>query len=75
MKHDVVVIGAGFAGLCMAIKLKQAGLHDFVVLEKAGRVGGTWRDNTYPGAGCDVMSLMYSYSFAPNRMWTRMYAG
>jgi cation diffusion facilitator CzcD-associated flavoprotein CzcO len=75
MKYDVVVVGAGFAGLCMAIKLKQAGLHDFVVLEKAGRVGGTWRDNTYPGAGCDVMSLMYSYSFAPNRLWTRMYAG
>ncbi|TCO46612.1 DUF4873 domain-containing protein [Actinocrispum wychmicini] len=75
MRYDVVVIGAGFAGLCMAVKLKEAGLHDFVVLEKAGRVGGTWRDNTYPGAGCDVMSLMYSFSFAPNRSWTRLYAG
>jgi cation diffusion facilitator CzcD-associated flavoprotein CzcO len=75
MRHDVVIIGAGFAGLCMAIKLKEAGIHDFVVLEKGDRVGGTWRDNTYPGAGCDVMSLLYSFSFAPNRRWTRMYAG
>jgi cation diffusion facilitator CzcD-associated flavoprotein CzcO len=70
----ILIVGAGFAGLCMAIGLKQAGMHDFVILEKAGRVGGTWRENTYPGCGCDVMSLMYSYSFAPNRQWTRMYA-
>ena len=70
----VLIVGAGFAGLGMAIGLKQAGVHDFVVLEKADRVGGTWRENTYPGCGCDVMSLMYSYSFAPNRRRTRMYA-
>lgn len=75
MRHDVAIIGAGFAGLCMAIKLREAGIHDFVVLEKGDRVGGTWRDNTYPGAGCDVMSLLYSFSFAPNRRWTRLYAG
>ena len=71
---DVLVVGTGFAGLCMAIKLKEAGEENFVVLEKADRVGGTWRENTYPGCGCDVMSLMYSFSFAPNRKWTRMYA-
>jgi cation diffusion facilitator CzcD-associated flavoprotein CzcO len=73
-RHAVVIVGAGFGGLCMAIRLKQAGMNDFVVLEKADEVGGTWRENTYPGCGCDVMSLMYSYSFAPNREWTRMYA-
>jgi cation diffusion facilitator CzcD-associated flavoprotein CzcO len=72
--HDVAVIGAGFGGLCAGIKLRDAGIRDFVILEKAGDVGGTWRENTYPGAGCDVMSLMYSLSFAPNTRWTRMYA-
>ncbi|MFC9517561.1 DUF4873 domain-containing protein [Nocardiaceae bacterium NPDC056970] len=71
---DVVVVGTGFSGLCMAIRLQEAGFDDFVVLEKASEVGGTWRENTYPGCGCDVMSLMYSFSFAPNRRWTRMYA-
>ncbi|WP_205874217.1 DUF4873 domain-containing protein [Mycobacterium camsae] len=71
---DVVVIGAGFGGLCAAITLREAGIDDFVVLEKAHDVGGTWRENTYPGAACDVMSLMYSFSFAPNPNWTRGYA-
>lgn len=71
---DVLIVGTGFAGLGMAIKLLQAGQHSFVVLEKADSVGGTWRDNTYPGCACDVASMMYSYSFAPNRKWTRMYA-
>jgi cation diffusion facilitator CzcD-associated flavoprotein CzcO len=71
--YQVVVIGAGFGGLCAGIKLREAGVTDFVILEKADDVGGTWRENTYPGAGCDVMSLMYSLSFAPGR-WTRMYA-
>ncbi|MBX7451160.1 NAD(P)-binding domain-containing protein [Mycolicibacterium sp. 3033] len=71
---DVAVIGAGFGGLCAAIRLREAGIHDFVVLEKAHDVGGTWRENTYPGAACDVMSLMYSFSFAPNPKWTRGYA-
>ncbi|MGV9545227.1 NAD(P)-binding domain-containing protein [Nocardia beijingensis] len=72
--HDVVVIGAGFGGLCAAAKLREAGIDNFVVLEKADEVGGTWRENTYPGAACDVMSLMYSFSFAPNPGWTRGYA-
>ncbi len=70
----VAIVGTGFSGLCMAIRLKEAGIDDFVILEKASEVGGTWRENTYPGCGCDVMSLMYSFSFAPNRRWTRMYA-
>jgi cation diffusion facilitator CzcD-associated flavoprotein CzcO len=72
--HDVVVIGTGFSGLGMAIKLKQSGNDDFVVLEKADSVGGTWRDNTYPGCACDVQSHLYSFSFEPNPKWSRMFA-
>lgn len=73
-KPDVLIVGAGLAGLGMAIRLLKHGQPDFVVLEKADSVGGTWRENTYPGCGCDVASVMYSYSFAPNRRWSRMYA-
>jgi cation diffusion facilitator CzcD-associated flavoprotein CzcO len=72
--HRVLVIGAGFAGLGMAIGLKRAGIDDFVVLEAAGEVGGTWRDKHYPGAACDVESHLYSYSFEPNPLWTRAFA-
>ncbi len=72
--HDVVIIGGGFAGLCMAIALKQAGRHNFVVFEKDQGVGGTWRANHYPGAACDVPSNMYSFSFEPNPNWSRMYS-
>ncbi len=72
--HDVVVVGTGFAGLGMAIKLKQSGNDDFVVLEKAAAVGGTWRDNTYPGCACDVPSHLYSFSFELNPKWSRMFA-
>ncbi|MBA0124881.1 DUF4873 domain-containing protein [Haloechinothrix sp. YIM 98757] len=71
---QVIIVGAGFAGLCTAIKLAEAGIEDFRILEKADELGGTWRENTYPGCGCDVPSLMYSYSFAPNPHWSRMYA-
>ncbi|MEU8629495.1 NAD(P)/FAD-dependent oxidoreductase [Streptomyces sp. NPDC048669] len=71
---DVLIVGTGFAGLGMAMKLLDAGHSDFVILEKADGVGGTWRENTYPGCACDVASVMYSYSFAPNRSWSRMYA-
>jgi cation diffusion facilitator CzcD-associated flavoprotein CzcO len=70
----VLIIGTGFAGLGMAIRLKQAGIDDFVVLERAGEVGGTWRDNTYPGAACDVPSHLYSFSFAPNPGWSRSFS-
>ena len=71
----VAVLGAGAAGLCLGIQLRAAGLTDFTVFEKSDGVGGTWRDNTYPGAGCDVPSHMYSFSFASKRDWTRKFAG
>ncbi|WP_433654466.1 flavin-containing monooxygenase [Nocardia sp. CA-128927] len=71
---NVLIVGTGLAGVGMAIELLQAGERDFVVLEKADGVGGVWRDNTYPGCACDVMSMMYSYSFAPNTGWSRLYA-
>ena len=70
----VAVIGTGFAGLGMAIRLRQMGFDEFVVLERAGEVGGTWRDNTYPGCQCDVPSHLYSLSFAPNPGWTRTFS-
>jgi cation diffusion facilitator CzcD-associated flavoprotein CzcO len=70
----VAIVGSGFGGLGMAIRLKQAGVDDFVVLEKADDVGGTWRENTYPGCACDVPSHLYSYSFAPNPDWSRAFS-
>lgn len=70
-----VVIGAGMAGILSVIKLKEAGYSDITVYEKAARLGGTWRDNTYPGIACDVPSHLYSYSFAPNPDWTHVFAG
>lgn len=69
----VVVVGAGFGGIGMGIRLRQAGISDFVVLEAADDVGGTWRDNTYPGCACDVPAALYSLSFAPWTGWTRRY--
>ena len=71
---SVVIVGTGFSGLGMAIKLKQAGIDDFIVLEKNSDLGGTWRDNTYPGCACDVPSLMYSFSFEQNPDWSRLFA-
>ncbi len=71
----VAIVGAGFGGLGMAIRLKQAGIDDFVVLERAGDVGGTWRDNTYPGCACDVPSHLYSFSFALHPGWSRTFSG
>lgn len=65
----LVIVGSGFAGLGLAYKLKQAGIDDFIILEKSDGVGGTWRHNTYPGAECDIASSLYSYSFAPNPGW------
>lgn len=71
---EVVVIGAGPGGICTAIKLAEAGISKFVLLEKGAGVGGTWWNNRYPGAECDVPSHLYSFSFAPKRDWTRPYA-
>lgn len=69
----VAIVGSGFSGLGMARALKREGIDDFVVLERAGDLGGTWRDNTYPGCQCDVPSTLYSFSFAPNPNWTHTY--
>ena len=72
--HEALVVGAGFAGIGAAIRLRQAGVN-VLVLEKASEIGGVWRDNSYPGCGCDVSSALYSYSFAPNPRWSRFFAG
>ena len=70
---DVVIVGAGFSGLGMATRLQERGI-SYVVLERAGSIGGTWRDNDYPGCACDVPSDLYSYSFAPKNTWSRTFA-
>lgn len=72
---NVIIIGAGFSGLGMAIRLKQAGMDDFVICEKSPELGGTWWENTYPGCGCDVRSMLYSFSFAQKTDWSREFAG
>jgi len=69
---DVAIIGSGFGGLGMAVALDDVGIDSYVILEREGRVGGTWRDNTYPGAECDVTSALYSYSFHPH-VWSKKY--
>lgn len=69
----VVIVGAGFAGIGAAIQLRRAGFGDVTILEQADEVGGTWRDNTYPGCACDIPSYLYSFSFEPNPDWTRAY--
>ena len=74
VRARVVVVGSGFAGLGMAIRLKEAGIDDFVVLERAADLGGTWRDNSYPGCACDVPSHLYSFSFALNPDWSRSFS-
>jgi cation diffusion facilitator CzcD-associated flavoprotein CzcO len=74
MEHTrIAIIGAGFAGIGMAVRLEEAGERDFVVLERDGDIGGTWAANTYPGCQCDVPAKLYSFSFAPNPDWTRSY--
>ena len=70
----IIVVGAGFSGLGVAIRLKQEGYGPFVVLERSQEVGGVWRDNTYPGCACDVQSHLYSFSFAPNPRWSHTYS-
>ena len=70
----VAIIGAGFAGLGIAIRLKQGGVESFAVFERADEIGGTWRDNHYPGCCCDVPSHVYSFSFELNPNWERGFA-
>ncbi len=72
--HRIAIVGSGFSGLGAAIRLKQAGIEDFVVLERTGDVGGTWNVNTYPGCQCDIPSHLYSFSFALNPNWSRTYS-
>ena len=72
--HRIVIVGSGFSGLGAAIRLKQAGIEDFVVLERGEDVGGTWNFNTYPGCQCDIPSHLYSFSFALNPNWSRTYS-
>jgi len=70
----IAIIGAGHSGICMGMQLKRAGIHDFLILEKGATLGGTWRDNTYPGASCDAPSFLYSFSFAQKTDWSRRFA-
>src|ERR671928_2178063 len=74
MDADIAIIGSGFSGLGTAIRLKQEGIDDFVVLERGDDVGGTWHWNTYPGCACDIPSHLYSFSFAPNPHWSQTYS-
>ncbi|WIX86600.1 NAD(P)/FAD-dependent oxidoreductase [Amycolatopsis sp. DG1A-15b] len=73
-RFKVVIVGTGFAGLGQAIQLEKAGIRDYVILEKAAEVGGTWRDNSYPGCACDVQSHMYSFSYEQNPGWSRSFS-
>jgi cation diffusion facilitator CzcD-associated flavoprotein CzcO len=72
--HEALIGGGGFGGIGMGITLKRAGIDDFLILERGSGPGGVWRDNTYPGAACDVPSHLYSFSFAPNPHWSRTFA-
>src|SRR3954452_8495930 len=74
MDTTVAIIGSGFSGIGLAIRLRQEGVEDFVVLERNEGVGGTWWANTYPGCACDVPSHLYSFSFAPNANWSQTYS-
>src|SRR5512139_2449282 len=70
----VLIIGSGFGGLGLAIRLKRAGIDTFTIVEKASSLGGTWRENTYPGAACDVASMLYCYSFEQKTDWSRKWS-
>ena len=72
--YDTFIVGAGISGIAAAIRLDQVGYTNYKIIEKAARVGGTWRENTYPGCGCDVPSALYSYSFAPSAKWSHLFA-
>ncbi len=72
--YEILIVGSGFSGIGAAIKLQEMGFDDFIILEKADDLGGTWRDNTYSGLTVDILSFLYSYSYEPNPNWTRLYA-
>src|ERR1700742_4655074 len=74
MAHQAVIVGAGFGGMGAAIQLKRLGIDDFVILEREDDLGGTWHVNRYPGLAVDIPSMTYSYSFAPNPYWSRLFA-
>ena len=74
MDVSIAIVGSGFSGLGLAVRLREQGIDDYVVLERGAGVGGTWHYNTYPGCTCDVPSHLYSFSFAPNPDWTRTYS-
>src|SRR4051794_12448472 len=74
MDVSIAIVGSGFSGIGLAIRLRLQGIEDFTVLERGQGVGGTWHFNTYPGCGCDVPSALYSFSFAPNPDWSRTYS-
>jgi cation diffusion facilitator CzcD-associated flavoprotein CzcO len=74
LETTIAIVGSGFAGLGMAIQLRKRGLDDFLILEKSHDIGGTWRENTYPGCGCDVPTVLYSFSFEQNPHWSKMWA-
>ena len=71
---DLLIVGAGFSGICMGIRLLEAGMKSFLVIEKSDDLGGTWYENRYPGCACDVPAHLYSFSFERNPGWTRMFA-
>ena len=73
-KRRIAIIGSGFSGLCLAIQLKKAGIESFTIFEKSDRLGGTWRDNTYPGAACDVPAFSYCFSFEQKTDWSRKWS-
>ncbi|WP_406741402.1 flavin-containing monooxygenase [Acinetobacter shaoyimingii] len=72
--YDTIVVGAGISGIAAAVKLNEIHYDNYIVIEKANEVGGTWRDNTYPGCGCDVPSALYSFSFSPSSKWSHLFA-
>ena len=74
-RQQILIVGSGFSGLCLAIQLKKAGIEDFTLLEAGDALGGTWRDNRYPGAACDVPAMSYCFSFEQKTDWTRKWAG
>ena len=70
----IAIIGSGFSGLCLGMQLKRSGVDSFTIYEKADRLGGTWRENSYPGAACDVPSFAYCFSFAQKTDWSRKWS-